>query len=41
MNSKKIHYNLDNIDKLGARFNLIYRGALQWKKLSGKAQKRC
>lgn len=24
MNSKKIHYNLDNIDKIGARFNLIY-----------------
>ena len=23
-NIKKIHYNLDNIDKLGARFNLIY-----------------
>ena len=23
-NNKKIHYNLDNIDKLGARFNLIY-----------------
>lgn len=23
-NVKKIHYNLDNIDKLGARFNLIY-----------------
>lgn len=23
-NSKKIHYNLDNIDKLGARFNIIY-----------------
>ena len=22
--AKKIHYNLDNIDKLGARFNLIY-----------------
>lgn len=23
-NNKKIHYNLDNIDKLGARFNIIY-----------------
>lgn len=23
-NKKVIHYNLDNIDKIGARFNLIY-----------------
>ena len=23
-NKKQIHYNLDNIDKIGARFNLIY-----------------
>ena len=27
-NKKQIHYNLDNIDKIGARFNLIYRGTL-------------
>lgn len=24
-NQKKIHYNMDEIDKIGARFNLIYR----------------
>lgn len=24
MNKKQIHYNLDEIDKLGARFNIIY-----------------
>lgn len=27
-NKKVIHYNMDNIDKIGARINLIYRGAL-------------
>lgn len=24
MNKKQIHYNLDEIDKIGARFNIIY-----------------
>lgn len=24
-NKKNIRYNMDNIDKIGARFNLIYR----------------
>lgn len=27
-NKKQVHYNMDNIDKIGARFNLIYRGTL-------------
>lgn len=27
---KQVHYNMDAIDKIGARFNLIYRGAFQW-----------
>lgn len=26
-NKKQIHYNMDEIDKIGARINLIYRGA--------------
>ena len=26
-NKKVIHYNMDNIDEIGARINLIYRGA--------------
>ena len=26
-NKKIIHYNMDNIDKIEARINLIYRGA--------------
>ena len=35
-NKKIIHYNLDKIDAIGARFNLIYRRAFQWKKLSSE-----
>lgn len=36
MSIKQIHYNIDNIDKEDADFNLIYRGKVQWKKLSSK-----
>ena len=32
---KQIHYNIDNIDKLDANFNLIYRRKVE----SGKAIK--
>ena len=28
-NKKQIHYNMDEIDKVGARFNLIYRGTFE------------
>lgn len=40
MSIKQIHYNIDNIDKENADFNLIYRRKVQWKKLSSKTQKR-
>ena len=30
MPTKQIHYNIDNIDKENAIFNLIYRGKVQW-----------
>ena len=36
MSTKQVHYNIDNIDKENANFNLIYRGKEQWKKLSSK-----
>lgn len=36
MSIKQIHYNIDNIDKENADFNLIYRGKVQWEKLSSK-----
>ena len=36
MSIKQIHYNIDNIDKENADFNLIYRRKVQWKKLSSK-----
>lgn len=39
MSIKQIHYNIDNIDKEDADFNLIYRGKVQWEKLSSKTQK--
>lgn len=28
-NKKNVHYNMDNIDKIGARINLIYRRTLE------------
>lgn len=39
MSIKQIHYNIDNIDKENADFNLIYRRKIQWEKLSSKTQK--
>lgn len=36
MSIKQIHYNIDNIDKENADFNLIYRRKVQWEKLSSK-----
>ena len=32
--SKQVHYNMDAIDRVGARFNLIYRGAFKWEIIS-------
>lgn len=40
MNKKQIHYNLDNIDKIGARFNIIYGERSNREKLSIETQKR-
>ena len=37
MSKKQIHYNIDNILKEDANFNLIYRRKIKWKKLSSKA----
>lgn len=36
MATKQVHYNIDNIDKENANFNLIYRGKEQWEKLSSE-----
>lgn len=30
MATKQVHYNIDNIDKENANFNLIYRGKIKW-----------
>ena len=38
--SKQIHYNIDNISQEKANFNLIWRGKVQWEKLSSETQKR-
>ena len=35
-NKKVIHYNLDKIDAIGARFNLIYGERSNRKELSSK-----
>jgi hypothetical protein len=40
-NLKKIHYNMDEIDKIGARFNLIYGERSNREIVSIEAQKRC
>lgn len=37
MAKKQIHYNIDNIDKEDANFNLIFRGKVKWEKLSSEA----
>lgn len=36
MSKKQIHYNIDNIDKEDAIFNLIYRRKVKWEKLSSE-----
>ena len=36
-NQKQIHYNMDEIDKIGARFNLIYGERSNRKIISIKA----
>ena len=36
MSKKQIHYNIDNIDKENAIFNIIYRGKIKWEKLPSK-----
>ena len=36
-NQKIVHYNIDKIDSVGARINLIYRGAQQWEIVSSEA----
>lgn len=36
MATKQVHYNIDNIDKENANFNLIYRGKIKREKLSSE-----
>lgn len=36
MGIKQVHYNIDNIDKEDADFNLIYRRKIKWKIISSK-----